>query len=144
MITREQFFEQQPLAVFGVSRNPKKFGAAAFRELRKSGLHTFALNPHGGVCDGQTVYTALSQLPQPARAAVILTRGEGALRALKECAEQQVQWVWLQGASNTQAARALCAELGLQAFTGNCILLRTGGFPHNLHRFFHDLLFKKA
>ena len=33
----KEFIDSQPIALVGVSRNPKKFGYTAFKELKKRG-----------------------------------------------------------------------------------------------------------
>jgi len=139
MISEEQFFDHQPLAIFGVSSQGKGFGASAYRELTRVGVKCQPVNPKGGMVQGQPIFSSLKDLPEPARAAVILTRGEGALRAVRECSRHNLEWVWLQGGSDTGEVRRLCAELGLKTMQGHCILLRKGRFPHSLHRFFYDL-----
>jgi predicted CoA-binding protein len=41
----EDFIASQPIAMAGVSRNPKKFGYMAFKELREKGLIVIPVNP---------------------------------------------------------------------------------------------------
>ncbi len=136
------FYSRQPLALFGVSSKGRGFGAEAFKELIKQGIKTFALNPKGGSVFGQTLYPSLKELPEPVGAAVILTKGQGAISAVEECSRHNLEWIWLQGGSDTTEVRQICAELGLKTVRGACILMRHGKFPHSLHRFFHDLLHK--
>ncbi len=42
----QDFIASQPIAMAGVSRNPKKFGFAAFRELKEKGMDIIPVNPH--------------------------------------------------------------------------------------------------
>ncbi|MCX6641173.1 MAG: CoA-binding protein [bacterium] len=138
-MTDQEIYNHEPIAIFGVSSQRKSFGTAVFQELRKKGTSVYAINPKGGMVDGQTVFTSLKQLPERAAAAVILVRGEGAIEAVEECSREGVNIVWLQGASNTPELRKLCKELELQLVSGPCILMPMGGFPHNVHRFFYNL-----
>ncbi len=142
-MTEEQFYDLQPLAVFGVSSRAKGFGVSAYKELVKSGVKCYAVNPRGGMVEDQKIYPSLREVPEPVRAAVILTKGDGAVAAVEECAREGVQWVWLQGGSNTEEVRKLCDDLELKKICGTCILLRKGGFPHSIHRFLHDLFSRK-
>ncbi|RJP78270.1 MAG: CoA-binding protein [Candidatus Zixiibacteriota bacterium] len=142
MITVDEFYQKQPLAIFGVSSTGKRFGAAAWKDLNKAGIRALAVNPKGGTVNGQPIYPSLKDLPEPAGAAVILTKGDNALQALEECAAAGLKYVWLQDDSDTPQTRAACQRLGLEPLRGRCILLRHGGFPHSLHRFF-DKLFRR-
>lgn len=139
MMSEIQFYQLQPLAILGVSSQGKGFGAAAYKELQKVGIKAYPVNPKGGALDGQKIYSDLGELPEAARAGVILTRGPNAVRAVEECALHRLEWVWLQGGSDTPEIRRRCEELRLKTLHGHCILLHQGRFPHNLHRFFHDL-----
>lgn len=139
-MTETEFLSLQPLAVFGVSSVGRGFGAAAYKELQKAGIKAYPINPKGGALDGQKIYSDMGELPEAARAGVILTRGLNAIRAVEECALHHLKCVWLQGGSDTPQVRRRCEELRLKMLHGQCILLRPGRFPHSLHRFFHDLL----
>lgn len=138
---RDEFFDLQPLAIFGVSssRGNNSFGVVAFKELNKLGIRCFAINPKGGQVDGQPIYPSLAELPEKPRAGVILTKGAGALAAVEESARQGLEWVWLQGQSDKPEVRRRCEELGIKTMRGQCVLMRRGRFPHSPHRFFHDL-----
>lgn len=138
-MTDEQFYQLQPIAVFGVSSRRKNFGAAVYKELVKAGIKTYMVNPKGGELEGQKICPSLADITESIKAAVILTKGQGALSAIEECARNNVHNAWLQGGSNTAEVRKRCDELGLTRTGGHCILLRSGRFPHSLHRFFHDL-----
>ena len=133
----------QPLAIFGVSSRGQGFGALAFRELRKAGIEAYAVNPKGGQWNGETLFTGLQELPKPPLAAIILIKGMGAITAVEEAAANGVKKIWLQGGSDSPEIRERCAGLGLETLRGECILMRSGGFPHNLHRLIHDFLARK-
>jgi predicted CoA-binding protein len=143
-MTREEFFNLQPLAIFGVSSRGTGFGVAAFKDLTKLGIKSYPINPKNGKLGDQTIYSSLSDLPEKPKAAVILTKGEGALAAVEECSRHAIDWVWLQGGSDVPEVQRLCSELGINALRGQCIMMRRGMFPHSLHRFFHDLFGGKS
>ncbi len=142
-MTEEQFYDLQPLAIFGVSERKGNFAAGVYRELKTVGVAVVAVNPKGGNIAGDPIYVSLDDMPETVKAAVILTKGENAVAAVEECSRGGVEWVWLQGGSDCDEVRRLCDELDIKRMTGVCILLRKGRFPHSLHRFFHDL-FKRG
>jgi len=142
-MTQADYQHLQPLAVFGVSSRGQGFGALAFKELRKAGIEAYAVNPKGGQWRGEKLFTAIRELPKPPQAAIILIKGMGAITAVEEAAANGVKKIWLQGGSDSPEIRERCAGLGLETLRGECILMRAGGFPHNLHRLIHDLLARK-
>ena len=46
-----------------MSRNPKKFGYAAFRELREKGMKVIPVNPEADEIMGEKSYRNISSLP---------------------------------------------------------------------------------
>jgi hypothetical protein len=58
----QDFLEPKKLAIAGVSRNPKKFGHAVFRELKKSGYSVYPINPNTDTLDGEKCYAASTTL----------------------------------------------------------------------------------
>jgi len=141
-MTEDQFYDLQPLAIIGVSSQGRGFGAGAYLELKAVGVNVYAINPRGGLVKGDKIYPTLKEVPEPIKAAVVLTKGENALAAIEECSRENVEWVWLQGGSDTPEVKKLCDDLEIKRMTGNCILLRKGRFPHSIHRFFNDLFGK--
>jgi predicted CoA-binding protein len=138
-MTEEQFYDLQPLAIFGTSSQGKGFGVAVYHDLKKAGIKSYPINPKGGFIGEQEIYPSLEKVPESVGAAVILTKAAGAQAAVEDCSRHDVEWVWLQGGSDTEEIRRLCDELQIKHMHGTCILLRKGKFPHSIHRFFHDL-----
>ncbi|MFH1863084.1 MAG: CoA-binding protein [bacterium] len=143
MIPAEEFYTHQPIAIFGVSARSGNFGTSVYLELQKVGVRVFPINPKGGALRHEPIFPTLRDLPEMPQAAVILTKGDGALHAVEACAEQGVKRIWLQGGSDTPTVRQRCADLGLNIVYGSCVLLRKGRFPHNIHRFFYNLFSRK-
>lgn len=137
-MTEEQFYDLQPLAIYGTSSQGKGFGISVYQELKKAGIQSYPINPRGGFIGEQDIYPSLDRVPEPVRAAVILTKA-GAQAAVEDCSRNNVEWVWLQGGSDTGEIRRLCNEFEIKHLHGTCILLRKGKFPHSIHRFLHDL-----
>ena len=48
-----QFLDNQPIAMAGVSRNPKKFGYTAFKELKGKGMKIIPVNPEADEIMGE-------------------------------------------------------------------------------------------
>ncbi|MCK7534857.1 MAG: CoA-binding protein [Marinilabiliales bacterium] len=59
----EEFIASEPIAMVGVSRNPKKFGFTAFRELKEKGMNIIPVNPHAEEIHGVKVYPDIKVTP---------------------------------------------------------------------------------
>jgi len=53
------------------------------------------------------LFTGLKELPKPPRAAIILTKGMGAMAAIEEAAANGIKKIWLQGDRTPGNSRAL-------------------------------------
>ncbi len=60
----EEFINQRVWAVVGASEDPAKYGNRIFRDLREAGYTVYQVNPRRGEIEGQTLYPALSDLPE--------------------------------------------------------------------------------
>lgn len=61
--TIDDFLAQKRIAVVGVSRQGKKFGNWAYKELRAKGYEVYPINPTASEVEGDRCYPALSALP---------------------------------------------------------------------------------
>lgn len=66
------FLDQRTLAVVGVSRQGKKFGNAAYNELKAKGYQVYPVHPHADTLEGDRCYPSLSALPEPVGGALIV------------------------------------------------------------------------
>jgi len=55
-----RFLSLGSYAIAGVSRDPKKFGQAMFRDLRKKGMAVVPVNPAADTIDGVKCYRTVS------------------------------------------------------------------------------------
>jgi len=75
----EDFIAAEPIAVVGVSRNPKKFGYSAFKELKEKGLKVIPVNPTAETILGEKVYPNVTSLPSDVRGIIVLTKKDQTL-----------------------------------------------------------------
>ena len=59
----ENFLGAEPIAMAGVSRNPKKFGFTAFRELKEKGMNIIPVNPHADLIHGVKAFPDVNRCP---------------------------------------------------------------------------------
>ncbi len=69
----EDFLGSGPIAMAGVSRNPKKFGFAAFKELKEKGMNIIPVNPHADEIHGSKVYHDIKSLPDDVKGLIVMT-----------------------------------------------------------------------
>ena len=69
----QDFLGQKRLAVVGVSRQPKDFSLALFRELRKRGYDAVPVNPQAEQIDEQPCYARLQAVHPPVDGALLMT-----------------------------------------------------------------------
>ena len=138
----EDFVAQRKIAVVGVSRSAKRFGAAAYRELKARGYELYAVHPEAESVLGDRCFPSLAALPEPVDGVLVIVPPERSLQVVEEAIAAGIRRVWLQqGAESKEAIeRARAAEVSV--VHNECILMFAGariGFPHSLHRFFRSL-----
>ena len=141
----QEFLGQKRLAIVGVSRQPKDFSRALFREFRQRGYEVLPLNPEAREIDGQPCFSRVQDV-QPAPDAVLLMTSPGATeKIVHDCAEAGVKRVWMyraggKGAVSTEAVE-FCKSNGISVVEGECPLmfLPDGAWFHRLHGFIRKI-----
>ncbi len=136
----DAFMSQPVLAVVGVSRDPRKFGNAAYKELRAKGFRVLAVNPKAEAIEGDPCYPSLKALPETVGGLVVCTQPAVSEQTVREAAEVGIPRVWLQQGSESKAAIQFCQEHGIDVIYGECILMYQPNtmFLHKFHRFFKE------
>ena len=132
----DEFVAQEALAVVGVSRSGKGFGNAALRELAANGYRVHPVHPEAGSLQGLTCARDLASLSEPVGGVLIVVPPERTELLVREASAAGIRRVWMQQGSSSPAAIAYCAEHGIDAVHGECILmyLRRGAAIHRVHR----------
>lgn len=142
MVTIKQiadFLETGPVAVAGVSRNPKKFGFTAFKELKEKGLNVIPVNPEADEILGIKAYNRIADLPPDVKSLLVLTKKDKTEKVVKEALEKGINNIWIQQMSDSKAALTELEGKNVNLITGECILMHYK--PHSIHKF-HRLLRK--
>ncbi len=136
----EGVVSQPVLAVAGVSRDPKKFGTAAYRELKSKGYRLLPINPNAQSIEGDPCYPSLKALPERVGGLIVITQPAVSEQLVREAAEVGIRNVWLQRGSESRAAVQFCQEHGMNVVVGECILMYQSnpGFLHGCHKFFKE------
>jgi predicted CoA-binding protein len=134
----EEFIASGPIAMAGVSRNPKKFGFAAFRELKEKGMNIIPVNPFAEEIHGVKVYKDVSSLPPEVKGLLIMTKKAQTPAIIKEAKEKRIRHIWIQQGSESKEALRELEGTDTNYITGECILMFYK--PHSIHKFHGAIL----
>jgi hypothetical protein len=141
----QDFLAQKQIAVVGVSHDPKDFSWSLFREFKKRGYKTLAVNPQVNEVDGEPCYPNLSAAPAPIDGVVAMTSPGVTDEVAHECGALGIKRLWMyraggQGAVNEDAAR-YCEANGIAVVPGECpfMFLAGGAWFHGLHGFIRKI-----
>jgi predicted CoA-binding protein len=127
------FVNSQPIALVGVSRNPKKFGHAAYKELLEKGMDIIPVNPAADEIMGRKVYRNVSSLPSDIGGIIIMTKKDRTAAIVKEAKEKGIKHIWIQQMADSKEAVAELINTDINYITGECILMHFK--PHGIHKF---------
>ena len=144
MTSRQQiddFLAQKRFAFVGVSREPKDFSRALFREFRSRGYQPVPVHPEVDEIEGQRCYPALTDI-QPPVDSVLLMTSPSVTRALANSgAFEGIKRVWMHrgggaGAVDPEAV-SLCTNRGISVIPGECPFMFLPGamWFHRMHGF---------
>jgi predicted CoA-binding protein len=136
MVTLKQineFIASEPIAMVGVSRNPKKFGFTAFRELKEKGMNIIPVNPHADEIHGSKAYPDIKGLPADTKGLIVMTPKSQTAAVVRDAREKGIKQIWIQQMSESQEAVKELESTDINYITGQCILMYYK--PHSLHKF---------
>ncbi len=126
MTTKEaivRFISQPVLALAGASRDPKKFGNAAYRELKAKGYRVFPINRNVDSIEGDRCYANLNALPEKVEGVLIVVPPRETEQVVHEVEAAGIKRVWMQQGSESDAAVRFCQEHGISEVHGECIMM---------------------
>jgi uncharacterized protein len=126
------FLESQPIALVGVSRNPKKFGYTAFKELKEKGMKIIPVNPQADEIMGEKVFSNVTALPSDVQGIIILTKKNQTIGVIREAKEKGIKQIWIQQMADTKEAIDELKGTDINFITGECILMHFK--PHSIHK----------
>lgn len=140
----DEFLSSQPIAVVGVSASGERFGATAYRELKKQGYQLLPVHPTAETIDGDTAYPSIGALPSGVEGVLLVVPPPQAELLIPQIADAGIDRVWMQQGSESEEAVRAAEELGLTTVAGECVLMWSPhtGFPHTIHRWIWELIGK--
>jgi predicted CoA-binding protein len=129
----EEFLGSEPIALAGVSRNPKKFGFAAFKELKEKGMNVIPINPHADEIHGSKVFHDIKSLPADVKGLIIMTGKDQTAGVIREAKDKGIRQIWIQQMAESKDALKELEGSGINYITKECILMYYK--PHSIHKF---------
>lgn len=127
------FIASGPVAMAGVSRNPRKFGFAAFRELKQKGMDIIPVNPFATEIHGTKVYPDIKSLPDNVKGLIVMTSKDKTLSVVREARDKGIKNIWIQKNAGTGKEMIELEGSGINLITGECILMFYK--PDGVHKF---------
>jgi predicted CoA-binding protein len=133
---RKDFWSDKNYAVVGVSDKKGKFGNTVFEELQKRGYKVYPVNQNLNLFEDQMCYNSLSEISDPLDGTIVITRPDGAKKAIRECINLGIKKVWLYPGSKCEEAINLAKENEIELIYKACplLFLEPVKFPYSLHR----------
>jgi predicted CoA-binding protein len=132
-----EFLDSQPIALVGVSRNPKKFGYTAFKELKDKGMKIIPVNPNADEIMGEKSYSSVKMLPPEVQSIIVFTKKDQTASVIREAKEKGIKKIWIQQMADSKEALAELKDSDINYITGECILMHYK--PHSIHKFHGSL-----
>jgi predicted CoA-binding protein len=135
------FLDSQPIALVGASRNPKKFGYTAFKELKEKGMKIIPVNPAATEILGEKSYPNVMMLPPEVQSIIIFTKKDQTASVIREAKEKGIKNIWIQQMADTKEALDELTDSGINFIKGECILMHYKAnsihkFHGNIRKFF--------
>ena len=132
-----EFIDSQPIAMVGVSRNSKKFGYAAFKELKEKGMNIIPVNPEADEIMGEKSYRNITSLPSDVKGIIVFTKKDKTASVIKEAKEKGIRQIWIQQMAESKEALDELKGSDINYINGECILMHYK--PHSVHKFHRGL-----
>jgi Predicted CoA-binding protein len=132
-----EFLDSQPIAFVGASRNPKKFGYTAFKELKEKGMKIIPVNPQADEIMGEKSYPNVKMLPPEVHGIIVFTKKDKTASVIRDAKEKGIKQIWIQQMSDSKEALNELKDSGINVITGQCILMHFK--PHSIHKFHGSL-----
>jgi predicted CoA-binding protein len=128
-----EFLDSQPIALVGVSRNPKKFGYAVFKELKEKGMKLIPVNPQAEEIMGEKTYPNVKMLPPEVQSIIVFTKKDKTASVIRDAKEKGIKQIWIQQMADSKEALQELKDSGIKFITGECILMHYK--PNSIHKF---------
>jgi predicted CoA-binding protein len=132
------FLAQKRFAFIGVSRHPRDFSRALFREFQARNCEPVPVHPEASEIEGVRCFARLRDIQPPVDSVLLMTAPAVTNLLVRECVEAGIQRVWFyRGATQgslTDSALQICEANGIRTIPGECPFMFFDGASW-FHRF---------
>ena len=130
------FLKNKSIAVVGVSRNKKKFGYIAYKNLKDKGYKVFPINPNVEAVDSDKCYPNLSSIKENIEGVLLVVPPQQSEQVVKEANNLGIKSIWFQQGSSSNEAVKFCEANDMSVVSGECIMMFTEPVEsiHKFHR----------
>jgi len=118
-----EFMAQKRFAVVGATNDTNKYGNEIFRNLTSRGYEVYPVNPRLKELEGTKCYPSLSSIPVKVDVVDFVVPPPVTEEILKECKDLELNRIWLQPGSESEAAVDFCNENNLKVVHDVCVML---------------------
>lgn len=138
-----EFLAQRTLAIAGVKRDGRGFGNAVLKDLTGKGYEVLPVHPDAQQVAGIPCSPSLAQLPKQVGGVVLVVPPEQTEKLVRQAKEAGIPRVWMQQGAESPQAIEYCADNGIDAVHGECIMMfaQPAGI-HRIHRWLWGLVGK--
>lgn len=139
MATVRDFLAQKRFAFIGVSRQPKDFSRALFREFQSRKYEPVPVHPEVQEIEGVRCFARLADVQPPVDGVLLMTSPSVSNILVQECVRAGIKRIWFYRAGGAGAvspeALATCESNGIAAIPGECPFMFFEGtmWIHRLH-----------
>lgn len=137
--TINEFLAPKSLAFIGLSRDPKKFSRAVYKELLGKGYDIYPVNPNMDDVEGVKCYHDVADLPESVRHGLLMTPKKNTAGAVENAIHHGFTHLWIQQGAETKEAVEIAKQNAVKVVHGACIMMHAN--PAGVHKF-HGFLSK--
>jgi predicted CoA-binding protein len=140
----KSFIQLKNIAVIGVSRTGKGFGAAVYNHLKNNGYTVFAVNRIGGFSNNIKLYPSLFKIDHPIDGIITIVPPAETEDVIRVAFDLNITNVWMQQGSSSKDAINFCKEKEINFISDECILMFAEPVRsiHKIHKWINKLVGK--
>ena len=138
------FLSRKKFAIYGVSRNNRKFGNAILKDLRKKGYELKPVHPECDNLENEKCYKNLRDIPSQVDGVILSIKPEEVKKVVNDIYAAGIKRVWMQQGSESKEAIEYCIQNGITVISGECILMFAEPmvFFHRAHKWIWGVIGK--
>ena len=141
LTTIEEFIKPKKFALIGLSRDPKKFSRAVFKELTAKGFEIYPVNPNMDDVEGVKCFQQITEVPGDVKSVLFMTPKQSTAGAVEAALNHGFTHIWIQQGAETKEAVEKVKASGASLVYGACIMMHSN--PSGVHKF-HRFLSKQV